>query len=140
MSYVLVGPCLPRVLSCTFNHSFNLLLRFVPAICHVRSYSYVTPDTLLQCLVAFLEGPDTDLAMQSIQRLKTCADHLAKGDLHILPPVSQRRYVVLCAEALVVVARKAGWGLLIYCVHGDTPVCEICSRTYRRQRLGYIYT
>lgn len=37
-----------------------------------------------------MEGPDTDLALQSVQRLKTCADHLVKGDLHILPPVSQR--------------------------------------------------
>ena len=42
--------------------------------------------------MAFLEGPDTDLALQSIERLKMCAEHLAKGDLHILPPVSQGLY------------------------------------------------
>lgn len=38
--------------------------------------------------MAFLEGGDADLALQSIEKLKACAGHLAQGDLEILPPVS----------------------------------------------------
>lgn len=45
-----------------------------------------------QCLVAFLEGPDTDLSLQSLEKVKVCADHLGSGDLKILPPVSWSDY------------------------------------------------
>lgn len=34
-----------------------------------------------------MEGPDADLAIESVEKLKVCADHLGKGDLEILPPV-----------------------------------------------------
>lgn len=54
------------------------------------AYMYIVCGFIVgqQCLVAFLEGTDTDLSLQSLEKLKVCADHLGKGDLKILPPVS----------------------------------------------------
>lgn len=41
----------------------------------------------MQCLLAFVESSDMELSLQALSRLGACADHLAKGDLHIVPPV-----------------------------------------------------
>eukprot|EP00752_Nemacystus_decipiens_P007866 g7027.t2 len=70
------GPTFPR-------QAWEVVRRLVDEEMGSLVYDFLD---VTKCLVAFLEGPDTDLALQSIERLKMCADHLAKGDLHILPP------------------------------------------------------
>lgn len=42
---------------------------------------------MFQCLLGFVESADAELAMNGLGRLRVCADHLAEGDLEILPPV-----------------------------------------------------
>lgn len=63
---------------------------FFSCVCvfKIQKYNNTLCLLSLQCLVAFVDGSDTDMAIQSIDKLKLCADYLAKGDLEILPPVS----------------------------------------------------
>ncbi|CAM9810364.1 unnamed protein product [Ectocarpus sp. 13 AM-2016] len=65
------------------RQSWGVLSRLVDKEMHSLVHDFLD---VIKCLVAFVEGPDTDLALQSMEKLKACAEHLVTGDLHILPP------------------------------------------------------
>lgn len=56
--------------------------------CRYSAHSTISDIfVVFQCLLGFVESADPELAMNGLGRLRVCADHLAKGDLEILPPV-----------------------------------------------------
>lgn len=63
---------------------------------------YNDSHVVLQCLLAFVESSDTELSLQGLGRLRVCADHLAKGDLDIFPPVRCSEDSLVTASYLVV--------------------------------------